>query len=840
MLLRLTPNRRMAQFLGEGTLSLEEWLHSLYPLALTPDEACILWEKIILDSEWGETILRASPTARQAFSAWGLNLDWQLDLFNLDTHFITDETNAYRQWAKSYQMQCQEAGWMDSHVRIDNLMIAFKKGEWIPPEEIELVGFDEFTPQLTLLLDCLKEAGTTVQERSLMGTQGKVFTISIPNEEMELWAAANQAKAWLIEKPDASIGIVIPDLEHKRQSVARVFQEILRDKVFNIAAPIPLMAYPFIKAALLGLNLVKESIDLETLSVWLRSPFFAGGMSESYRRANFDVFLRSQGELFFSWPKLMALLNTFANGEPFCVPLEKFCALRDSLCLKSKKSSAEWCELIQRLLDCLGWPGERTENSQEFQLKMRWEALLAEYTQLGRILGKHSFFESLFRLQTLSQSLSFLPESLNPKVHILGILEASGLPFDYLWVMGLHREAWPLEPAPNPFIPLSLQKQMELPRSHAKRELKVAKRLTENLSRGAPFVIFSYPKKENEMDHEKSPLLNDFPSMELENLGLKDLMSPWSKIAKIQKQAIRLNQYQAPALLDNEKVGKGALSIQLQATCPFRAFAEIRLNAKPLPKNTLGLAPEIRGEILHQVLMHFWSGLPDKAALCALSEEALNTRLREIIDNTLSHWQIKRPSTLTPVFTALERKRLFQLLSRFVTLEKSRPDFKVIEREKKHPISIAGFQLSIRIDRIDKLETGEFVVLDYKTGLTSVGYWFGERPKDLQLPLYCVTRQVTPGGIAFASLRAEGPKFQGVTLRENMLPGVKTVEAFERWGSQATWNEQCKIWETTIQRLAKDFSQGVAFVDPVNGAHTCRTCSLQSLCRIQSAEVEID
>jgi probable DNA repair protein len=769
---------------------------------------------------------------------------WRINPFDFESELITDEVAAFIKWAQTYQTRCKTEGWIDSSARIDLVIDKINKAELALANPIELVAFDEITPQLKALLDCIEKSGITVHRRSLLAPKkGSVNTLAALDERTELLSAAHQAKAWLAQNPKSSIAIVIPDLERRRQSVERAFLETLSLGQFNISAPLSLLSYPFINAALLGLGLVKAQVPLETLSIWLRSPFFIGGMSESHRRASFDIFLREQGEPSFSWPHLIVLLTRFnelssashddSTLKPFCVPLENFAELGTTLSLKSKKTSQDWCDLIHQLLECLGWPGERTADSQEFQLKMRWDALIKEYSQLGRVLGKHTFSECLFRIRSLAQSLSFLPQSHHPQVHILGMLEAAGLPFDYVWVLGLHREAWPVEPSPNPFIPLSLQRRLELPRSSAKRELKVAKRLTDTLSRGAPEVIFSYSRIVEEERREKSTLLNEFPILEAETLCLTQLQSQLSRIGIIQPSEHDLSlATQAPALLENERVKQGTRSIQLQAACPFRAFAEVRLGAKPILKNKLGLGPEIRGEILHQVLMQFWEGLGDQAALLALSETDLHERLTRVLDHTLSDWQKRRPSTLTPRFVALEHKRLFQLLLRFIELEKSRSAFTIVEREQRHSVYLAGFHLSVRIDRVDQLSTGEEIVLDYKTGLSTIGHWFGERPKDPQLPLYCVTRSPKPQGIAFATLRPEGPKFQGVSETEQLLPGIKSVASLTRLGTESTWDAQCMVWDSTILQLAKDFSEGLAKVDPAEGLTTCRTCALQSLCRI--------
>lgn len=852
--IQLTPNRRMAQFLGQA-LSLDEWLSSLFPNTLSETEEFIIWEKIISNSELGETLLRASTTARQVASAWQLCLSYRIKHF--DPLLVTEDSGAYLKWSNEYRNRCQREGWIDSKQRVDQIIEAVVAGKMPLPCQIQLVGFDEHTPQIKELFDCIAHAGTEVVESSIVGTtvdmigaiQGQVFTFSAENPDMELRYAAVQAQKWLNQNPKARIGIVIPDLERRRQSVVRIFQETLSNPLFNIAAPVSLGSYPFIQAALLCLGLAKEEISLENISLWLRSPFFEGGIQESIGRSAFDVFLREAGELFFSWSRLLSQLDYYSNELNISVgvlknTLEKFYALfgRKNECaptflLSAKNTTEHWCVVIQQLLIAVGWPGERTLSSQEYQLRLQWDLLLETYQKIGRVLGKHTFSEALFRLKSLSKEISFLPQSVSAPVQILGVLEAAGIPFDYLWVAGMHREAWPPDPSPNPFIPLSIQRVVDLPRSSAKRELKVATRLTQRLCQGAPFVIFSYPSTVDDQPCAKSALLNNFPEMTTHQLGSIELstdiykmenMSPSSRIARIDEQA--------PKLAEDQKIQQGAKSIQLQAACPFRAFSEIRLMAKPLAISTLGLTPAIRGEILHQILMHFWEGLDSQAALNALTDLELEQRIKNSIELSLNTWQSRRPKTLTPKYKMLEQKRLFKLINQMISIEKSRPAFQVVAREQRYVVTLAGFQLSVRIDRIDKTADGEEIILDYKTGITSVGHWFGERPKDPQLPIYCITRPQLPVGVAFFSIRPEGVKFQGLAKNQDLLPGVKTTHELKRWGSDSSFEEQCERWSNTVTKLAEDFSAGVATVDPIDGKNTCRTCSLQPLCRIHSLD----
>ena len=87
----------------------------------------------------------------------------------------------------------------------------------------------------------------------------------------------------------------------------------------------------------------------------------------------------------------------------------------------------------------------------------------------------------------------------------MGLLEASGLRFDHLWIMGLHDDALPAPPSPNPFLPVSLQREFQLPHSSAARELEFGGKLIDRLLASAPDVVVSYPETEGDRALAPSP-----------------------------------------------------------------------------------------------------------------------------------------------------------------------------------------------------------------------------------------------------------------------------------------------------------------------------------------------
>jgi hypothetical protein len=154
-----------------------------------------------------------------------------------------------------------------------------------------------------------------------------------------------------------------------------------------------------------------------------------------------------------------------------------------------------------------------------------------------------------------------------------------------------------------------------------------------------------------------------------------------------------------------------------------------------------------------------------------------------------------------------------------------------------------GVQVNLKLDRIDQLEDGARVVLDYKTGKVRPSAWFGERPDDPQLPLYGVAAETAGGdgpdagavaAVAFAQIRPETVGFSGVVRGEGVLPDLPGNRKGEVRDAANDWPRVLQDWSAMLEELGREFSAGTAAVDPKNGLATCQStyCELAALCRI--------
>jgi RecB family exonuclease len=193
-------------------------------------------------------------------------------------------------------------------------------------------------------------------------------------------------------------------------------------------------------------------------------------------------------------------------------------------------------------------------------------------------------------------------------------------------------------------------------------------------------------------------------------------------------------------------------------------------------------------------------------------------------------------------YLEIEEYRLTALISAWLEYESTRQAFEVAETEAKRTIHVAGLSFDLRLDRIDRLNDGSLLVIDYKSGEVTPRSWDLPRPDDVQLPLYAgfaLDQNEELGGLVFAKVRAGNLAFAGrvgnakATLLANLPANSSLVK-------EAFTAELLIDWRDHIEQLARDFAAGHAEVDPRDPPKTCERCGLQTLCRIAENQIQLE
>ena len=820
------------------------------PILLTTAQEQALWEDAIRRTD--TALLAIAETARLVREAWQLAHAWQI-LPQLRSFPLNEDGKAFQGWSQHYVRATGRKQQTDSARLCDLVAGLWQHAAVTKPQRLICYGFDIITPQQAALLSKLEAAGCEVllarSQSQLRLHHGTVQRVAGADSRDEIQRAAIWARARIETDAAARIGIVVPDLARRRSAIMRIFSKVMEPDVqcvlpdtaqrtlpFNTSLGMALTSYPLVSAAFLLLELAGREIEFERASRLLRSPFIAGGETEMTGRARLDAQLRKRAEPVMALDRLLTLIER--NGMSCPILVQRLSALAEfrKANLFGAQAPSALAKAISAALQIVGFPGERSLDSAEYQTLKKWHEVVADFAALDSVIARTGYSEGLSRLRRMAAETLFQPETADVPIQILGVFEAAGMEFDHLWVMGLSDEVWPQPPRPNPFLPVELQRAAKLPQGSAAESLELARRLTADWLCSADEVILSHPRHSADRGGQElmpSPLITHIAESEPALTSIPAAYANHRDLIHSAGQLEHSEDDKAPAVDQmTHAISGGTAVIKDHAACPFRALALHRLGAQSLQAPHTGLDARERGTLVHRVLAQAWKQLKSSSALAAISSDDLEAMLRQAAAEAIAHIRKDRPTTLTGRFAEIEQRRLVRLAREWLNADKERGDFTVIASEDKRSIEIGGLALTTRLDRVDELADGRRIVIDYKTRAPSVGAMLGERPDEPQLPLYLVTAEPDAAAVAFAQVKMGAMQFAALARDDNLLPGVKAFSESRQRDRHGSWEELVAAWRTDLTRLAASFHNGDARVDPKKYPFTCRNCDMQPFCRI--------
>lgn len=799
------------------------------------------WESIIRKSYNPSFFLSAKHTAMLAKGAWETLTLWNIDLDEINA--INEEIKTFVQWAQKFKAIKAENGWLCAAELPKALLTLLGNTQFSLPQQIILVGFDEFAPVIQQLIDQMRQY-TKVTQYTPTPKVASIHQIQLRDEEHELSTMAQWTKKHYDQNPNQRIGCIIPNLSKIRKIVDRVFTDMFAPHntlpetnvtlpPFNISAGQTLNSFSIIRCALNVLDIKLNAIAFENLSQLLRSIYINSSTTNACFAALLERDIRKLNQLHIRPTSLLPQLSKLKNIFPKATFPARWEAFLKTYCQGPQQSPNQWTTAFINELTQIGWPGQRNLTSFEYQLVKRFEKIFEEFSELDSFTEPLSRQQALYMLHQLVAQTIFQPESPEQPIQILGVLEATGIEFDALWIMNLSNESWPAAANPNPFLPIDLQRNYKMPHACANREFNYTQHLQNRLFNSAPNIIISSPMQQKDKQISPSRLIHHIPKINLEDLNLP---YPKNLVEQIfeSRQIESIEDNNAPQLTPHEKIHGGSSILQQQSLCPFRAFATVRLKAQSLCKPQFGLNAAERGTLVHQALEQIWKKLKTQDQL----KSTVPTDLKRLVSSTVD--AITKNYPLNQVqFLQIESKRLVALLMEWLEFEKTRPPFTVDQRESVRFVDIGDLSLQLKIDRIDKLADNSELIIDYKTSVNNnISDWFGERPQALQLPLYCVHGSQHAFGLAYAQVRSGYMVFKGLIANDNpsnkSFSKITTIEKFNNTNDRFNWRKTLNHWREVLLQLSSQFCLGHAQVEPIDENSACIYCDLQPFCRIGS------
>jgi len=758
-----------------------------------------------------------------------------------------NDAAAFSRWLAAFDQTCR-TGNLISPARLPIELILLLQNSADNEEHIRpallLAGFDRILPVQRAVFD----AWGQWKESALNQTASDVCFYEARDDQQELKACAIWCNSQLRKNPETRILVVTQDARAKRGEIERAFLANAGPNgtgpaafpLFEFSLGVPLGTTALARAALLLLRWLSGSLAEHEIDWLFSTGHIAADAQESLALQNHMRALRRCSLEQPAWTMLRFLAPVASDGRVKPLPstfLERISRATQRLAEAERRSQSalDWAETVPKLLDDAGCPGYHPLSSAEFQAARRWHQALETTGSLGfdgRAMGWRDFLSVLAR--TIEETL-FAPESRDAPIQIAGPAESAGLTADAIWFLGATEDVWPPSGSTHPLLPPEVQREAQMPHATPQLDLELARKITTRLLASAPEVRFSYAKQIAGTESRPSRLIAQLAA------APGPMPAEFTTAPRLDALTIAFEDFsRIPYPPGSVAGGAGVLTAQSQ--CPFKAFATARLDAQSWEPAEAGLTAAQRGKLLHSVLHAVWGGPPHGIrSLAELLERSdkqtwVSAHVRRVfLDEVGADLRDRMPAR----YLGLEQERLIRLVTQWLEYEATRAPFEVLETESRQEITLAGLTFKVRLDRLDQLNDGSVLVIDYKSGDVRPKLWELPRPEDVQLPLYAgFALEQELGGLVFAKVRPGALEFAGCVgaPMATLLPALKNTSSLAK---NLMTIEQLIDWRVSIEQLARDFLDGKAQVDPRDWPKTCERCGLQTLCRIQENEIAV-
>lgn len=784
------------------------------PTRINAQQSRMLWERSIR-GEVSDPLVNIGSLARQARDAWKRLHDWMVPHAEFESSASGRDQRMFARAASAYSTVLDSQGWIDDAQLGHFLLREIREDRLALPSRIVLAGFDRVTPLLEAILDAVRERGTIV-DRSPVKDAGNMQLFAYDDPDAELRAAGAWARAELETRADQKLGIVVSNLEQDAARAGRLirdgfvpgwqYAEAWQAAAVNVSYGRRLTDYPAIHVALLVLRWSHRDLDGRDISLLLRSPFVGSGAIAG--RARLELELRQSADRQWSPEALLRALggrDAPADSGDWFARMSRLVELRNTF--PGTASPAFWAQRADEILRVFNWPGDGALDSDDFQLVNRWRDLLNDLARLELISPSLTLANAYTELVSMAGETVFQAEMDAPVIQVLGPLEAAGLEFDQLWVTGLTADQWP--PARQPLALLSrrLQRDYGMPDADPLDTAGYASRVLARLSRSAPIGRFSYPV--SAADAEQAPTT-------LIDVG-NDIASPdnpgW--------HAVKLSAISGTTLLDHDPVPRvqadeivagGAGTIQRQCSEPFAAFVSGRLGVSRLQAIAAGLSPMMRGNLIHSALYYLNESRPSQETIRNWDQQETEKRIANAVARAFKRYERHADRVLGAVLL-LEKRRAAALLAGVIRVDLERESFSVDAVETSVDVKLGGVPLSLRVDRVDRLDDGAIAILDYKTGTPQRFLDRSGEPADMQLVVYACALADPVAALGLYNIDS----------REIAIADAGR----ESMGADA-WAESLSQWSDVVEQVATQLAQGDVRLRAWQSARDARPLNLLS------------
>ena len=545
-----------------------------------------LWVRVIRESATGEALLDADRLATTAQQAYRLLLSYAPEAGAARARDgWSGDSAVFSAWMSEFEGICRRERVISSSRMASQLASRWREDADGLRSPLLLIGFDRLLQSQTAVLDAWG-AWRLDQEQAPAESERRFYRMRDGVEELAACVG------WLREKlranPAARLLVVTPALEQRRGELERALLSASPEGdeplEFEFSLGVSLDRVGVARSALLLMRWLTEALSEPEVDWLLTSGHVAGSREEEIRLAEAMLALRGLGLERPEWAldEFVTISGQLRGGSrrpSRLLPaawIARVSAAQEIVAQAAgKQSPLDWAALAGRLLETAGWPGFRSESSEAFQARERWEKALDDCGSLGFSGAAMDWKEFLTTVERAVSATIFATESAGAPIQITEPLASAGQLVDGLWFLGAQEDDWPGRGTPHALLPVGLQREFGMPHSSPAVDWELAQRATERLLAAGNEVVFSYPEQAGEMETRPSRLI-------MQALGApEELPSSLAALAVRSDREALSECFEDLSLVPfrNERIPGGSGTLNSQSACAFQAFGTARLGA---------------------------------------------------------------------------------------------------------------------------------------------------------------------------------------------------------------------------------------------------------------------
>jgi CRISPR/Cas system-associated exonuclease Cas4 (RecB family) len=620
--------------------------------------------------------------AQSFIQAYKLMLRWELSSQLLNAYTLNDQQKFFYQQLPYFQAWLEKEKIFTLDAALEAI-VHHPQVIWLE-QRYFFYGFDDFYPLQESLFKKMHEDGLVIEfEKPINHTTLAVKKYTFVHQEDEFIAALN----WLNKQPKTQRAAIIV-LEMNRE-----FRQLVERVVMH--------THP--ELARVPLEQVLDKISFSSGLPLYEQPMIT---------------------------ELLTLLKTHDQKEAFFMKASVFVA-QITYSAHGLRPAFKWNQLLLKALEAAEWCQHIQLSSSEYQAREIFLDKLKLLSHSSSFLADYNYTAWVHSLYVLLKTTLFQPQSLDNQHAFMGLLEASPLALDHLWLIGADYSRIPQSLNPHPLLPIELQERYSMPHAHYQREMHYLKNILSRLAQAEDFTL-SYAQYDQNRSLRASPMLESiFPgSYESlpDDLATKPVL-PWAHFRAM------------PSVQHPKRITVAQLNQFLQ--CPFRGFSRTLKGAQEPIRTTLPIDPARHGQLMHQYIQERLKNDPGNQAMAAYAY----------------HWPL--------ALQRAEQQRLEHMYQQIEQQISGRKDFLLFE----YKVSFYSNHWLIE-GRADLWDPHEQHVYDIKSKNFTPSAWFSTQPTDCQGSLYVL------------GLKAQFLSVIKLTQPKVMLVSQETLPYVQDWSEQ--------------------------------------------------------